>query len=153
MTAVDSKFSNFDDGGVLANDDIVVGLRNGVNTRFTFEGSDSGGGNINNWRTITDPSVTVSSRDGIIANRTVTPLQVVLPDEFSAGDQIGVLGCGAGGWSLVAATGQTIIFGSQETSVSGSIDSDIQNANIYVRGLVDNTTWTVELSNSNPDII
>lgn len=34
----DSKFSNFADGGDLVVTDIVVGLRNGVNTRFTYNG-------------------------------------------------------------------------------------------------------------------
>lgn len=34
----DTKFSNFADGGDLVLDDIVVGLRNGINTRFSFQG-------------------------------------------------------------------------------------------------------------------
>jgi len=34
----DQKFSGFADGGNLAINDIVVGLRNGVNTRFNFDG-------------------------------------------------------------------------------------------------------------------
>lgn len=33
-----SKFSNFASGGVLDSDDIVVGLRSGVNTKFTYNG-------------------------------------------------------------------------------------------------------------------
>jgi len=36
--APDQKFSTFTDGGDLAIDDIVVGLRNGLNTRFTYAG-------------------------------------------------------------------------------------------------------------------
>jgi len=36
MAAINSKFSNFADGGALAPNDIVVGLRAGVNTRFSF---------------------------------------------------------------------------------------------------------------------
>lgn len=38
MAILDSKFSNFADGGDLEIDDIVVGLRDGVNTRFSFQG-------------------------------------------------------------------------------------------------------------------
>lgn len=34
----DSKFSNFTDGGALVATDVVVGLRGGVNTRFTYSG-------------------------------------------------------------------------------------------------------------------
>lgn len=39
MPVVDSQFSNFVDGGDLEINDIIVGLRNGVNTRFSFVGS------------------------------------------------------------------------------------------------------------------
>lgn len=39
MAATDSKFSNFADGGDLEVNDIVVGLRNGVNTRFNNTGT------------------------------------------------------------------------------------------------------------------
>ena len=42
MPVIDSKFSNFADGGDLALDDIVVGLRGGINTRFSFSGSPPG---------------------------------------------------------------------------------------------------------------
>lgn len=34
----DQKFSGFIDGGTLVHDDIVVGLRNGLNTRFSYQG-------------------------------------------------------------------------------------------------------------------
>jgi hypothetical protein len=39
MAVTDVKFSNFADGGDLEVNDIVVGLRNGVNTRFDFNGA------------------------------------------------------------------------------------------------------------------
>lgn len=39
MPVTNSKFSNFTDGGELVADDIVVGLRDGINTRFNFPGS------------------------------------------------------------------------------------------------------------------
>jgi hypothetical protein len=63
------------------------------------------------------------------------------------------MGLGAGMWSLVAAAGQTIKFGSATTSTAGSISADIQYANIFIRGLVANTTWTVITTNSNPSYI
>ena len=34
----DQKFSTFQDGGDLAVNDIIVGLRSGINTRFTYTG-------------------------------------------------------------------------------------------------------------------
>ncbi len=39
MPVTDSKFSNFANGGDLALTDIIVGLRNGINTRFNFNGT------------------------------------------------------------------------------------------------------------------
>lgn len=110
----------------------------------------SSGGNITSWDTISAPSITIGSGDGIIADRASTPVQIVLPAIFNAGDEIGVLGLGTGGWNLVCNAGQTIVFGSATTSSGGGINSDIQYANIFLRGLVANTTWTVELTNSNP---
>ena len=38
MAVTNSKFSEFVNGGDLAVDDIVVGLRAGLNTRFTYTG-------------------------------------------------------------------------------------------------------------------
>src|SRR6266478_498545 len=38
MAVIDSKFSNFIDGGNLLVNDVVVGLRNGLNTRFINTG-------------------------------------------------------------------------------------------------------------------
>ncbi len=38
MAITDKKFSSFQDGGNLVINDIVVGLRNGINTRFLFDG-------------------------------------------------------------------------------------------------------------------
>lgn len=42
MAVTDVKFSNFSNGGDLVANDIVVGLRNGVNTRFVFTGGGTG---------------------------------------------------------------------------------------------------------------
>lgn len=39
MTVLDKKFSQFADGGDLQLTDIVVGLRNGINTRFVYNGA------------------------------------------------------------------------------------------------------------------
>lgn len=111
------------------------------------------GGNITNWRTVTASSIAVNGQDGIVADRSATPVQVELPANFNVGDEIGVMGLGTGGWSVVANAGQTIKFGSVTTSIAGSISSDVQYANIFLRGLVANTIWTVELVNTNPTYI
>jgi hypothetical protein len=106
-----------------------------------------------NWTTITVVSVNAAPNNGYITNRSSTPVQVVLPAVFNIGDVVEVLGLGHGGWSLVANAGQTIVFGSVATSTAGAINSDIDNANIIVKGLVANTTWTVTSINSNPTYV
>jgi hypothetical protein len=110
----------------------------------------SGSQGITNWQTVTAANINIQSGDGIVANNTGSPLQIVLPTTFAVGDEIGVMGLGSAGWTLVANAGQTIKFGSVSTSVAGSISSDIQYSNLFIRGLVANTTWTVETTNSNP---
>ena len=102
------------------------------------------------WSTITGVSVSAVVNSGYITNRAATPVTVALPATFAIGDEIIVMGEGAGGWSVVANTGQTIKFGSVTSSSAGSFSSDIQYSNITVRGLVANTTWTVTSCNSNP---
>lgn len=106
-----------------------------------------------NWSIVTTPTVTASVNAGIIANRTATPVQILLPALFEIGDQVIIMGLGAGGWDLVANAGQVILFGSVSTSVDGSINSDITNAVISVRGLVPDSTWLVTNTNSNPQYV
>lgn len=146
---LNQKFSGFVNGGNPIEGDIIVGLRAGVNTQFIYPG----GGGITPWQTVTDPSIAVVGGNGIVTNRPVTPVQVELPETFAVGDEIKVLGLGDGGWTLVCNVGQIILFGSTATSINGSITSDITNANISIRGLVANTTWTVDITNSNPTIL
>lgn len=106
-----------------------------------------------NWSIVTTPTVTADVNAGIITNRSATPVQILLPVLFDIGDEIIVMGMGTGGWSLVCNSGQVILFGSVSTSIDGSINSDITNATISVRGLIPDTTWLVTSTNSNPDYV
>ncbi len=103
-----------------------------------------------NWSVVTTPTVTADVNAGIIANRSATPVQILLPALFEIGDEIIVMGMGAGGWNVVANAGQTILFGSVASSVDGSINSDITHSVLELRGLVPNTTWLITSTNSNP---
>lgn len=105
------------------------------------------------WTVITDVSVNAQTNNGYIADRSATPVQVLLPATFNIGDTVIIMGKGAGGWSMVANSGQVIQFGSLVTSVAGSIDSDIQYGNIQVRGLVADTVWEVVSVLGNPTIV
>lgn len=103
-----------------------------------------------NWQVVTTPSVNAVVENGYITNRS-TQVQVLLPSTFSIGDVVEVRGLGVGGWAILPNSGQTIQFGSQTASVS--IQSDIQYSNITLRGIVPGITWTVDLTNSNPQIL
>lgn len=105
------------------------------------------------WTDVTSVSINASINNGYIADRAATPVQVLLPSTFNIGDTVIVMGKGAGGWSLVANTGQTIQFGSLMTSTAGAINNDIQYGNIQVRGLIPNTTWEVTSVFGNPYIV
>jgi hypothetical protein len=100
-----------------------------------------------NWQVVTTPSVNALVENGYITNRS-TQVQVLLPATFNIGDVIEVRGLGTGGWAVLPNAGQTIQFGSQTSSIS--IQSDIQYANLTLRGIVPGTTWTCDLTNSNP---
>ncbi len=104
-----------------------------------------------NWTVETDAAIGTVVNEGYIANRAGTPVVFTLPATFNIGDRVLIMGLGSGGWSLVANAGQTIRFGSYETSTAGAITSDIQYANIEVKGLVDGITWSVWSVNSEPD--
>lgn len=105
------------------------------------------------WTDVTAVSVNAVVNNGYIADRSATPVQVLLPAFFNIGDTVIVLGKGTGGWSLVANTGQTIQFGNTPTSTAGSINSDIQYGNIQVRGILADTTWEVVSVVGNPTIV
>jgi hypothetical protein len=105
------------------------------------------------WSDITAASVNAAINNGYIADRSATPVQILLPANFNIGDTVIVMGKGTGGWSLVANTGQNIQFGSVSTSTDGAINSDIQYGNIQVRGLIPNLTWEVVSVLGNPTYV
>jgi len=105
------------------------------------------------WTEVTALSITTVVNNGYIANRTPTPVQFLLPAAMSIGERVLIAGLGAGKWVLNANAGQTIYFGSQSTSVGGSISADIQYGNIEVKCIADNISWTVWTIFGNPTIL
>lgn len=99
------------------------------------------------WQTVTTTSVNLAVQNGYVMNRN-TQIQALLPAVFNVGDEILIRGLGTGGFAIITNIGQTVQFGSVTANVS--IQSDIQYCNINLRGIVANTTWTVEIVNSNP---
>ena len=66
-----------------------------------------------------------------------------LPATSGVGDEIQVIGKGAGGWLVQCGVGQTIVLGSQVTSSGGTLASSNQNDAFYMVCTVSNTEWHV----------
>lgn len=73
---------------------------------------------------------------------------LTLPTTFAVGQQIGVVGQGAGGWLLRAGTATTIQYGASATTSAGSLASTNRYDNCIIIGIVANTTWAVLSSTS-----
>lgn len=102
--------------------------------------SATGGGM--SWNTVSGTSQAAAVNNGYFANN-VALVTVTLPATAAVGNVVAVAGQGAGGWSLVANTGQTIIFGASTSSTAGSFSSTNRSDTIFVICQVANTTWQV----------
>lgn len=69
---------------------------------------------------------------------------ITLPTTFALGDIVGIKGIGAGGWILVAATGDVIQVGNSPTSSGGSVASSNQYDTIFISGIIANTQWSMD---------
>jgi hypothetical protein len=103
-------------------------------------GTSAGGGNV--WVEVTGTSQSAAVGFGYIANNAGL-VTITLPANFAVGDVIRVAGLGAGGWTLVANTGDIINFGSSATSAAGSLSSTNRYDAVEVLGAATNTTWVV----------
>jgi hypothetical protein len=94
------------------------------------------------WSVVTGTSQTMISNNGYIANnaRLVT---FDLPATSTVGDEIDVIGKGAGGWLIQCGAGQTIVLGSSTTSSGGSLASTNAHDGLYIVCTVANTEWHV----------
>jgi hypothetical protein len=99
------------------------------------------GGGLN-WSTVTTTSQAALINSGYIANNAAL-VSVTLPATAPIGSIVKIDGLGAGGWSGIANTGQTIQYGTVASSSGGSISSQNQFDNVTLECIVANTTWTV----------
>lgn len=112
-------------------------------------------------------SITITSSAGGLtwSEETVTPLSGVighgyivnnaglftidLPGTFAVGDEIAIVGKGAGLWVIDAPAGDTIHFGNQNTSAGGTVTATNRYDSIEIIGTVANAEWTVRNSIGN----
>jgi hypothetical protein len=110
------EFSQFVNGGVATEGDIVVGLRSGLNTRFAFPSVIG-----TTWNLITT-NQTMVANNGYVVN-SLGVITLTLPSVIVFGEAFEVTMMGSGSFIVQCATGQTIRVGDVVTSTSGSISS------------------------------
>ena len=92
---------------------------------------------------ITSSTLSMASNNGYILNNP-SLLTAMLPSSSSVGDIVWIVGKGVGGWRIAQNSGQTIHFGSQDTTAGagGSLDSTNQYDAIQLLCTAANTDWT-----------
>lgn len=89
-------------------------------------------------------SVNMAAGNGYIANNAAL-VTLTLPASITEGQVIAVSGKGAGGWSIVENTGQTIHFGtSTTTTTSGSLSSTNQYDTVFILCITTDTDFVVQ---------
>lgn len=149
--------SNFTFLGPLTNGQLLIGstgadpvpaaLTAGTNITVT-----NGGGTITiaatgaggfSWTDVSGTTATMVSGNGYIANNAGL-VTLTLPATSVEGDEISIIGKGAGGWSIAQAAGQLVRIGSSVSTVGvgGSISSTNRYDSVDLVCTVANTTWT-----------
>lgn len=118
---------------------------NGAALAPTWQVGGGGSGGLS-WTSTAATPVTGAINNGYIL--TAGSLQTVnLPGTFAIGSVIALEGDGAGGWLAQAAGGTNIIMGTTVGTATGSVASTNRYNNVYLLGLVANTTWKVQTTN------
>ena len=120
----------------MTNGQLIIGSTGGTPTAATLTAGanisiTNGAGTITitatglagfSWTTVTGTSQAMLSNNGYIANNAGL-VTLTLPATSAVGDEIDIIGKGAGGWKVQAGGGQTIVLGSSTTTSGGSVSS------------------------------
>lgn len=127
---------------VLAN--ITAGTNITIsNTAGGIQISASGAGGFS-WNHVTGTSLAMTSNNGyVVDNGSLVTL--TLPTTSNLGDEIDIVGRGAGGWTIAQGTGQQIIFGKSSTTsgAGGSLSSTNRRDSLMMICTAANTEWTI----------
>lgn len=109
---------------------------------ITITNSSSGG--VLAWTEVTGTSASMAVNNGYIASNAGV-VTLTLPASAAVGNVIAVSGKGAGGWLVAQNAGQTIHFGSQNTTTGagGSLASTLQYDTLYLLCTTANTDFVV----------
>jgi len=134
--------------GSTGGDPVAAALTPGTNITITntpggIQIAASGAGGFT-WNHVTGTSQAMSSNNGYITDN-ASLITLTLPTTSSIGDEIEIIGNGAGGWLIAQNSGQQIKFGNASTTsgVSGSLASTNQYDSVYLVCTVANTQWTI----------
>lgn len=150
--------ANFNFVGPLTNGQLLIGstgsdpvpanLIAGTNVTITNNAgsvtiSASGLGGFS-WHVVTGTTQLMVANNGYIANNAGL-VTLTLPSTSNVGDEIDVIGKGAGGWIVAQNALQSIVLGSSTTTVGagGSLASSNAKDSFYMICTVANTEWTV----------
>jgi hypothetical protein len=112
-----------------------------INTAGAITISGTGGGL--SWTDVTGTTQTLSVNNGYTANNS-SLITFTLPVSAVYGSIIAVVGKGTGLWTIVENSGQTIHFGSvNTTTTTGSLSSTKQYDVVYLLCTIANTDFTV----------
>lgn len=125
---------------------------NGAGAEPTWQAAGGGGGIT--WNEITGTSSGMAVDNGYIANNAGL-VTLTLPATAAVGESVRVAGKGAGGWAVAQNAGQTIHFGSSDTTtgVGGSLASTDQYDAIELLCITANTDFVALSSIGNITVV
>lgn len=111
----------------------------------TWQVGGGGSGGLS-WTSTAATTVSGLVENGYILTASSTQT-LDLPGTFAIGQIVALEGEGSGGWIAQASTGSNIIMGTTVGGATGSVASTNRYNNVYLVGLVANTTWKVQTTN------
>jgi hypothetical protein len=94
------------------------------------------------WTVVSGTSQAMAVNNGYVTNNAGL-VTLTLPASSIVGDEIDIIGKGAGGWKVQCGGGQTIVVGSSTTTSGGSVASTNAKDSFYMICTAANTEWTV----------
>ncbi len=149
------------DSGVAtaSSNELVIAGGTGITTSasgntITITGSGSGSG-IYPFTNVTSSTQLMAGDTGYVANDGATLITLTLPATASVGQVVAVQGSGSGLWTIAQNASQVINFNEVASTVGtgGSISSTSKFDSIYLMCVVTNTTWVVNQSVGNFNVI
>lgn len=144
--------------GPLTNGQLLIGSTGAAPVRTTLTAGSNisitnGAGSISiaatglagfSWTTVSGTSQAMLSNNGYISNNAGL-VTLTLPATSTVGDEIDIIGKGAGGWSIAQGAGQQIVVGNTSSTVGagGSVASTNAKDSLQIICTAANTEWSV----------